>query len=115
MRPQKGQFNFGEEFAALNNASDALQASLKASGKNPKGVSRKSHVAKMKERGDSAVRNIHENWREFKTREAVMSNPGITTDELQRRADAGNPLEVSGDALARAREGQTPKYHRGVQ
>jgi hypothetical protein len=54
-----------------------------------------------------ATKISKENYREAETATAFNRNTKIST--LQKRADAGKPTEVSGDALARAKRGDAPK------
>lgn len=48
-----------------------------------------------------------ENYREVDTHDAVMFDAPVSV--LEAAAKKGHPTEVSGDALARAKKGQTPK------
>ena len=58
--------------------------------------------------------NTAENFREYDTRAAVLEPEFNNVKVLAERAKAGRPTEISGDAMARAKAGQTPKYHRNV-
>ena len=53
---------------------------------------------------------MDENFREVNTANRTLFDG--STSYLEERAAAGYPTEVSGDALARAKKGQTPKLHR---
>lgn len=55
-------------------------------------------------------RKTKENDRELATH--ANANWNVSVSELEERAKKGKPTEISGDALARAKKGQTPKYHR---
>jgi hypothetical protein len=58
----------------------------------------------------STSRKMMENLREVGTKNTAMINPDVKL--LEKLANTGIPTEVSGDALARAKYGQTPKLHR---
>jgi len=50
-----------------------------------------------------------ENWREIGT--ANAADMGMSTEQLDKNVAAGRFEEISGDALTRAKKGQTPKLY----
>lgn len=57
-------------------------------------------------------RKLAENMREGRSAKLVHNKLGLSVAHLEGAAEQGYPTEVSGDALARAKKGQTPKLHR---
>lgn len=53
---------------------------------------------------------VDENSREVNSANAIDRN--VSVKSLRNLAGMGFPTELSGDAIARARKGQTPKLHR---
>lgn len=81
-----------------NSAISSLGKSLKASTR-PNEEAIPSYRAKAEE-----------NRREIGTHAAADD----TIASLQAKAAKGEPTEISGDALARSKKGQTPKLHRSI-
>jgi histidinol phosphatase-like enzyme len=79
---------------------------------NKHGVERKKMSLNAEVRAKAIMDNkLEENDREIDTANAVLR--GDTMADLKEASKMGIDLEVSGDALARAKRGAPPKLHGG--
>lgn len=92
MYPDKAQLNADAWIKDFDAMSTANEAAAERPFNNPK-----KHQA-----------ILDENQREFNTRDIARENPSI--QELRERKAAGEEIEISGDALARARAGKPGKW-----
>lgn len=104
MRPKSGQFS-QENLEDLNNAQrDWFKQEIRARGDiakpDPEGAAAAKKLAE-------ATMNSEENYRELNTSQRLTA----PVSHLAKLEAAGDPTEISGDALARARAGVSPKIN----
>ena len=86
---------------------DATYEGMEKRWKNYKGAQESISERDPKER----KRLKDENTREYDT--AEMAHQDVSIQQLDAMAKEGMPTEISGDAIARVKQAQYPKYHRG--
>lgn len=106
MYPDKPQMSTAENLDLMKHRRDELfraNNSLVQGVKKTKGFAKKEKFAEFQDK-------LAENVREVGTANTITM--GTPVAALERAYKKGQETEISGDAVARARKGQTPKLHR---
>ena len=107
MYPDKPQMSLSEgEISAGNRSKEASRANSDMA----KAISGMKIGSKRTKKLKAFDGKVDENSREVNSANAIDRD--VSVKSLENLAKMGFPTEISGDAVARARKGQTPKLHR---
>lgn len=106
MYPDKPQMGIEEKFGLMRHRGDEM---ARANEGLVKGLA-KAKGGEKREKFNDFQTKLAENVREVGTANTITM--GTPVAALERMYKQGQETEISGDAVARARKGQTPKLHR---
>lgn len=114
-QPQLNNAPFGgnpeDQKTATARAKSVDNETERANDSVTKSYVKKARAGQVSDTKDHRAK-LDENYREARSANLVHNPNNMTVRDLEAAEKMGYPSEISGDAIARAKKGQTPKLHR---